>query len=222
MKQQADQQQTAGSPASSVNSQVSSSSQHPPQSFSISLLLSFPLRVYLCSIFSLLFLCVCHSLPACLTALISFCFFTLTSAPATGQPNIIEHVLYYLHTTYQRARSRSATSTVHTHTDEPYKPQMKRSVSLRFTVRSYHLHVHHWLYLSLLYTAALLFIPSSSVHIQHLIAGWCIGGICQGLKYDDWHQVMWRTTTGTVVMEAEQRDTVHHLTDAAHRTDVSE
>ena len=176
---------------------VSPPSSPSPPTFSLPLLLAFPVRVALVTAIALLYLLNVHSASSLLSFALSFVFFTLTSAPATGHPNAIEHVLQLL----LPASTRPATTQRHRPT---------RSISLRFTVRDYHCHVHHWLYCLAGYAVScalfVVFVPpmlsprsgsgigsgGSERWWYDVWAGWCLGGVCQGLKYDDWCHVLWR------------------------------
>ena len=58
------------------------------------------------------------------------------------------------------------------------------STSLRFNIyEDYILHIHHWLYLCFI-----LFVASGNSIVQ----AFCVGGIIQGLTYNDWYQVFYR------------------------------
>lgn len=56
------------------------------------------------------------------------------------------------------------------------------------------LHIHHWLYLSLLYT--LLFLKKRGLLRSRIINGLLLGGILQGLSYKDRFHIVERTAAG--------------------------
>lgn len=73
------------------------------------------------------------------------------------------------------------------------------SVSLRFTFRAFHIHVHHWVYL--LIVCGFLFLEqtlwsehAASYPVYAFASAFCLGGSVQGLKYADWARVIWRRT----------------------------
>lgn len=73
------------------------------------------------------------------------------------------------------------------------------SVSLRFTFRAFHIHVHHWVYL--LFVFGFLFLEqtlwaehAASYPVYAFASAFCLGGSVQGLKYADWARVIWRRT----------------------------
>lgn len=199
---------TTSSPDISIRRTLTASSYStisppPLPAFSLPLLLTFPLRVLLATCLTCLYLLHVHTALSLLSFLLSFLFFTLTSAPATGHPNTIEHLIHLLPTLHH------PTTALTPHNTPPTLPPTC-SVSLRFTLYDYHCHVHHWLYCLFFYTVSwLLFVVSLHPLVSSassdsgggsgsgrwwydVLAGWCLGGVCQGLKYDDWSHVLWR------------------------------
>jgi hypothetical protein len=71
------------------------------------------------------------------------------------------------------------------------------SVSLKFTWRAFHIHLHHWVYLLLLFVFLTLEQTLWSDHaasypLYAFASAFCLGGSVQGLKYADWRNVIWR------------------------------
>lgn len=71
------------------------------------------------------------------------------------------------------------------------------SISLRFTLYNFHIHLHHWVYLLII----LLFLyleqhywkqHAASSSVYSFASAFCLGGSVQGLKYADWANVIWR------------------------------
>ena len=166
-------------------------------------LFAFPARVVYLALCCLVFLLLVHSALSLCSFLLAFLFFNLTSAPATGHPNAVEHALHRLAALLPSRPSRLPRPSA----QPPLLVSSVRpppSISLRWSVSGYCVHVHHWLYLLLLYAASLLLlprVPSTTLPmpraaVADLVAGWCAGGLCQGLKYDDWHLVLWREEPG--------------------------
>ena len=149
------------------------------------------------SLVSLVFLLFVHFPLSLVSFLLSFLFFTFTSAPSTGHPNAIEHLLLRL-TRLPLLPSRSRGP----------RTVSRPSISLRWSMWGCTFHLHHWLYLLLIYAASLVLLPLLPPRalplppraVKDLLAGWCAGGLCQGVKYDDWHRVVWR-----------RRSVQHHL-----------
>mmetsp|Transcript_14368 Transcript_14368/g.26440 ORF Transcript_14368/g.26440 Transcript_14368/m.26440 type:complete len:201 (+) Transcript_14368:304-906(+) len=103
--------------------------------------------------------------------IVGYAFFNKTSAPKAGQPNNAELWL----------KNWGLVSE-------------KFHFSLRFDFHFlgylWHLHFHHWLYL-LLCSMFLYLIRHSNIFTLHMTTYWgvqsfCLGGSCQGLKYEDW------------------------------------
>ncbi len=67
--------------------------------------------------------------------------------------------------------------------------------SMRFRVRTYEVHMHHWLYLTLIgLTLIGLQHANDEKKLPHAVyatgVGFCVGGIVQGFKYSDWYSVI--------------------------------
>ncbi len=63
----------------------------------------------------------------------------------------------------------------------------KLEKSFRFSVRNYWIHIHHWLWSSIL-IAVLFFLNIRDL----LLYGFLIGSIIQGLTYKDWYIIIYR------------------------------
>ncbi|GMH66541.1 hypothetical protein TL16_g04454 [Triparma laevis f. inornata] len=82
------------------------------------------------------------------------------------------------------------------------------SLTFDFRVGGYawHLHFHHWLYLLCL-SAVFYLIRHSNLFQMHMTSYWgaqsfCLGGCCQGLKYEDWSHCL---TARKIVEEDEKK-----------------
>ena len=71
------------------------------------------------------------------------------------------------------------------------------SISLRFTIYNFHIHLHHWVYLLII--CLFLFLEqhywrdhAASYPVYSFASAFCLGGSVQGLKYADWFNVIWR------------------------------
>jgi hypothetical protein len=71
------------------------------------------------------------------------------------------------------------------------------SISLRFTLYNFHIHLHHWVYLLII--CLFLFLEqtyfaehAASSSVYSFASAFCLGGSVQGLKYADWSHVIWR------------------------------
>ena len=71
------------------------------------------------------------------------------------------------------------------------------SISLRFTLYNFSIHLHHWVYLLII--CFFLFLEqtyfaehAASSSVYSFASAFCLGGSVQGLKYADWSRVIWR------------------------------
>jgi len=100
---------------------------------------------------------------------IGFAFYELVSAKNAGEPNQIERIF-----------------------------GNKKKLSLKFRVRNVHLHLHHWLTCLVLLVLIVVFRPGMiSGAWMSLACGLCVGGIFQGLRYEDRLKVIWYEVTCT-------------------------
>lgn len=97
---------------------------------------------------------------------------------------------------------------------------MQMSISLRFTLYNFHIHLHHWVYL--LIVCLFLFLEqtywaehAASYPIYAFASAFCLGGSVQGLKYADWSHVIWRK-------QREQQSHQHQHQQHAHPTHAGE
>ncbi|GMI01374.1 hypothetical protein TrST_g11525 [Triparma strigata] len=103
--------------------------------------------------------------------IVGYTFFNLTSAPKAGQPNNAEVWLKNWGLVGE-------------------KFHFSMRFDFNFLGYLWHLHFHHWLYL-LLSSIFLYLIRHSNIFTLHMTTYWvvqsfCLGGCCQGLKYEDW------------------------------------
>lgn len=140
-----------------------------------------------------------QSIKFCLIGIFGgFLFFTLTSAPKTGHPNAIDCLFDWMFdqsNNHSKGRFFDQSSTVVVNqsvNQSTIKSTKRKTVSLKFSVKRLSFHVHHWCYLLIFY---LIIYFHLHVYMQSstfdLIGGFCLGGFVQGLKYDDWHRVVW-------------------------------
>ena len=113
---------------------------------------------------------VCVMLPpplfATLWACVGYSAYKATSAPATGSPNRVDKLVKMVWPSFP-------------------------GFSLKLQVgRSWHLHIHHWLYLLVLGT--LLFLFAERTPIARAAIYGCVGGAAQGIHCypEDWHRVV--------------------------------
>ena len=151
----------------------------------------FPKRLLFAGTYTLVWLIITNpnSLYVVLCWLIGFLGYQNTSAASTGAPNAVELWL----------RSSGLVS-----------PSF--SVSLKFKVRLLPLrqvlfvHLHHWLYLLILF-AIFRFLMRPWAGGGEKEGGWkamardaveamCLGGFTQGLVYEDWRNVLWIASGG--------------------------
>ncbi|GMI19788.1 hypothetical protein TeGR_g14630 [Tetraparma gracilis] len=93
----------------------------------------------------------------CLSFLSGFLLYRLTSAPGTGQPNRLDVLL------------RSTLG-------------YQGGVSLKFSLGRWRVHLHHWLYLSVI---------AGFSSGSPLVQSFCLGGSLQGVvDYTDWWNVV--------------------------------
>jgi hypothetical protein len=103
-------------------------------------------------------------------------FFEIVSAKNAGEPNQIEKMFG------------------------------NKKLSLKFRIKNVHLHLHHWLSSLVALILIVVFRPGIvSGAWMSLVCGLCIGGVFQGLRYEDRLKVIWYEVT------SKEKDTLGNI-----------
>ena len=64
--------------------------------------------------------------------------------------------------------------------------------SFKFQIKDYELHIHHWLYLTIIFLILFLF-AGKLLSDYPMITGFLVGGIIEGLRYKDRFKLLKKT-----------------------------